>query len=60
MAKFDVKVELSTELESFTQDPDGVTAQIIHHQEDGEEWKESLRVKYLVSAEGARSMLIAT
>lgn len=50
LAEFGVRVELSTELADFTADQAGVSATLIH---DGS--TESLRVDYLVGADGGRS-----
>ncbi|KAI0691497.1 monooxygenase [Cytidiella melzeri] len=55
LAKYDTVVELGTELVGLTQDEDGVTAQVLCRK-DGQESKQTIRVKYLVSAEGARSV----
>ena len=54
LARYGTEVEIGTELLSLIQDDDGVTAELIHHK-DGQETKETVRAKYLVSAEGARS-----
>lgn len=55
LAKHDVHVELDTRLDSFVQDADNVTARLVHHHHGDEESSESVRVQYLVSAEGAKS-----
>ncbi|KAI0090682.1 FAD binding domain-containing protein [Irpex rosettiformis] len=55
LANYGTEVELGTELFDLTQDENGVTAELAHHK-DGQETKETVRVKYLVSAEGARSV----
>ena len=54
LAKHGTTVELGTELLSFVQDEEGVTATVLHRK-DGKEIQETIRTKYLVSAEGARS-----
>jgi flavin-dependent dehydrogenase len=56
LAKYNTSVELATELLSFVQDEEGVTAEVMCRK-DGQETKETIRAKYLVSAEGARSKL---
>ncbi|WP_405493802.1 FAD-dependent monooxygenase [Nocardia sp. NBC_00511] len=55
LAEFGVRVELSTALAEFTADDAGVTAVLEH---DGR--SESLRVDYLVGADGGRSLVRKT
>ncbi len=50
LAEFGVRVELSTALDTFTQDDDGVTALLA-----GPHGPETVRVDYLVGADGGRS-----
>ena len=47
---------MGTELISFAQDDDGVTAEVLAKEGSTEE-KKSIRAQYLVSAEGAKSTL---
>ena len=49
---------MGTELISFVQDDDGVTAEVLVKEGNTEE-KKSIRAQYLVSAEGAKSTLRA-
>jgi 2-polyprenyl-6-methoxyphenol hydroxylase-like FAD-dependent oxidoreductase len=55
LAEFGVHVELSTALDTFTQDADGVTATLA-----GPRGTESVRVDYLVGADGGRSTVRKT
>ena len=54
LAKYNITVERSTELVGLEQDEQGVIAQLVKH-EEGKELEETVRVGYLVGADGARS-----
>jgi 2-polyprenyl-6-methoxyphenol hydroxylase-like FAD-dependent oxidoreductase len=54
LEKYGTTVERGTELLSFVQDEEGVTATVLCRK-DGKETQETIRTKYLVGAEGARS-----
>ena len=51
-------VELGTSLVDFTQDDDGVTAEIVKIK-GGKEEKETSRFKYLIGADGGRSRFLS-
>ncbi|QIS24384.1 FAD-dependent monooxygenase [Nocardia terpenica] len=55
LAEFGVRVELSTAVTDFTQDDDGVTVAL-----DGPTGPETVRVAYLVGADGGRSTVRRT
>ena len=55
LARYNVVVERSTELVDFEQDEQGVVAHLVKHDGD-KDVQESVRVSYLVGADGARSM----
>lgn len=55
LAKYDVHVELGTELVGFEQNADSVTARLAHHVANQEDTTETISVEFLVGAEGARS-----
>ncbi|EIW78209.1 hypothetical protein CONPUDRAFT_127729 [Coniophora puteana RWD-64-598 SS2] len=56
IAKYEVYVELGTELRSFEQDANGVTVHLIKKQQGSEqEVDETVRAQYLVGTDGARS-----
>ena len=59
LAKYGTHVELGVPLVGFTQDSDGVTAELVHLGTNDQETQETIRVQYLVGAEGARSTLTA-
>ena len=50
---------MGTELISFVQDDDGVTAEVLVKGDNSTEEKKGIRAQYLVSAEGAKSTLRA-
>ncbi len=54
LAQYNVIVETGTELVSFAQDEEGVTAEVLLKTGDTQE-KKTIRAQYLVSAEGAKS-----
>ncbi len=54
LAKYNVSLELGTELVSFSQDDEGVTAEVVHHSDNTQERKR-IRAQYLVGADGAKS-----
>ena len=54
LVKAGVPVELNTELVSFEQSADGVTAHIIKH-DGGEETTEIVSASWLIGADGAHS-----
>ncbi|EIW77547.1 FAD-binding monooxygenase, partial [Coniophora puteana RWD-64-598 SS2] len=56
IAKYNVHVELGTELRSFEQNADYVTVQLVKKQQGSEEETvETMQAQYLIGAEGARS-----
>ncbi|EIW77556.1 hypothetical protein CONPUDRAFT_156772 [Coniophora puteana RWD-64-598 SS2] len=56
IAKYDVHVELSTELRSFEQNGDYITVQLVKKRQDSEEeTAETVQAQYLIGADGARS-----
>lgn len=55
LAKYGTQIELGVELVGFTQDQDGVIAELLHHAGENQGKKETTQVDYLVGAEGARS-----
>jgi 2-polyprenyl-6-methoxyphenol hydroxylase-like FAD-dependent oxidoreductase len=54
LAKFNVNVELGTELTSFDQDVNGVFARVVRH-ENGDHHHETISARWLVGAEGGKS-----
>ncbi|KAI0084950.1 FAD binding domain-containing protein [Irpex rosettiformis] len=56
LAKYNVSLKRGTELISFSQDGEGITAEVIHRVGDKEETK-AIRAQYLVDAGGARSVI---
>jgi 2-polyprenyl-6-methoxyphenol hydroxylase-like FAD-dependent oxidoreductase len=56
LAKFNIHVELGTELTHFEHDANGVTAHVLRH-ENGEAYHETISAEWLVSAEGGKSKL---
>ncbi|THG97838.1 hypothetical protein EW026_g4253 [Hermanssonia centrifuga] len=56
LAKHDVYIELCTELVGFEQSESGVTAHIVKH-ENGNETQETVHTRWLVGADGARSIV---
>ncbi len=54
LEKLGVHVELNTELVSFEQDANGVTAQVVKH-DGSSDVPETVLASYVVGAEGARS-----
>ncbi|PFH50935.1 hypothetical protein AMATHDRAFT_3453 [Amanita thiersii Skay4041] len=58
--KFGCQVEVGTELLSFEQTPDGVSVNLVHHRENGEDVPESARFEYLLGADGAHSKIRKT
>ncbi|KAL4243826.1 hypothetical protein ABKN59_011512 [Abortiporus biennis] len=56
LAKLGVEVERSTELISFQQDQNGVTAEIIKRSSDNTETRETAHFDFLVGADGARGV----
>ncbi len=53
--QFSCSVELDTELVSFDEGPDGVTAHILKRR-DGQETTEIVRYEFIVGADGARGV----
>ena len=58
LAKYDIHVELRTELASVVQDDEGVTATLKNSDENGSEQVETIRVAYVIGADGARGMFV--
>ncbi|KAL4242654.1 hypothetical protein ABKN59_011650 [Abortiporus biennis] len=56
LAKLGIQVERSTELVSFQQDLNGVTAEILKRSDDDKEIRETARFDFLVGADGARGV----
>ncbi|KAI0777976.1 FAD binding domain-containing protein [Irpex lacteus] len=56
LAKYNVSLELGTELVSFSQDDEGITAEVVHHSDNTQERK-IIRAQYLVGADGAKSTI---
>ena len=56
--KYGVHVELNTELVSFSQDADGVTAHVVKRS-DGSEVTETIRTPFMIGADGARGIFPA-
>ncbi|KAF7792720.1 hypothetical protein EIP86_003818 [Pleurotus ostreatoroseus] len=56
LARYNVIVECSTELVDFEQNEQGVTARLVKH-EAGKGVEETIRVDYLIGADGSRSVV---
>lgn len=56
LAKYGAQVELATELVSFEQDADGVTATLKHAAGTDQESIETFRAAYVIGADGGKGM----
>lgn len=54
LAKHGVQIELATELLSFEQDAEGVTAMLRHAAGTAQESTETFRASYIIGADGAK------
>ena len=58
LARHNIRVELCTEPVSIRQDKEGVTATLKKADGDGIEQTETIRVAYVIGADGARGALM--
>ncbi len=55
LAEYNIVPELATELVSFEQNGDSVTAHLVKHDDDDDDVEETVVVDYLIGADGAHS-----